>query len=327
MVAHSRASTRDVVGALLEDRSVVRIVVMRGTIHLVTADDAPFRPLMQPVIDAEIGRHSEFAPLLEMSSPPWPGRRSAWPRGRYRPRAAGGAGRGVPRPAPAAVAYACRCHLPLVQVPPRGVWGTVGPVTLAPLDAWVGRPVERAPSIDDVALRYLAAFGPATPADLATWSRLTAMREVVDRLRPQLRSFRDEWGRELVDLPDARRPDPDVPAPVRVLPEYDNVLLSHADRDRFGTPERRSIVGREINGRTGAAILVDGEVAATWHAPKQAKGDPHRFVVTHHPMAKRRLAELEREVDRAARFWFGGTRSSSRWLRRARARCPARRRR
>ena len=138
----------------------------------------------------------------------------------------------------AALAYACRCLLPLVQVPPRGVWGKRLQVTSTPLDTWVGAPLAAEPSLDDVARRYLAAFGPATTADLTAWSRLTGLRAVMDRLRPSLRPFRDERGRDLLDLPDAPRPDPDVPAPVRYLPEYDNLLLSHADRRRFAPPGR-----------------------------------------------------------------------------------------
>ncbi len=137
----------------------------------------------------------------------------------------------------AALAYACRCLLPLVQVPPRGVWGRTLQVTSTPLDAWVGRPLDPAPSIDEVVLRYLAAFGPATPADAMAWSRLTGLREVFDRLRPRLRIFHDERGRELYDRPDAPRPGAEVPAPVRFLPEYDNLLLSHADRSRFSSAD------------------------------------------------------------------------------------------
>ncbi len=229
----------EVVGAGLEDRELVRIVVMRGTIHLVTADDAL------------VLRPARAAGARRRAGPP---QRVQGRAGRPRPRPDHGhaCARWSSRPAPSAapscgpssrptfpdldaraLAYACRNLLDMVQVPPRGLWRRSGQVRTIPLDAWLGRPLATAPSLDDVVLRYLAAFGPASVADVTAWSGLTGMREVVDRLRDRLRPFRTEGGRELWDLPDAPRPDPDVPAPVRFLPEYDNVLLSHADRSRF----------------------------------------------------------------------------------------------
>ncbi len=289
-------------GRGLEDRTLVRIVVMRGTIHLVTADDAlVLRPLTQPVLDAELARHAEFAPHLAgvdlgpalafgrsfLADEPATGRtlRAAMTE-RFPDLHAG------------ALAYACRCLIPLVQIPPRGVWGRTLQVTLTPLEAWVGRPLAARPSLDEVVLRYLAAFGPATVADVASWSRLTRLRQVVDRLRPQLRAFRDERGRELVDLPDAPRPDPDTPAPVRVLPEYDNVLLSHADRARFGSDEARRLEGAA--GPYKGAVLVDGGVAAVWHI--EADESRATMVVEHAPLPRRSQAALEAEAQRAVSF-------------------------
>jgi hypothetical protein len=163
---------------------------------------------------------------------------------------------------PAAFAFACRNLLGLVQVPPRGLWRQGGIVRSTTVDAWLGRPLAAAPSVDDAIVRYLAAFGPATVADAATWSRLTGLREVMERVRPRLRVFRDERGRELFDVPDGPLPDPDVPAPVRFLPEYDNVLLSHADRSRFAPDgEQRQLIGdRSVRG----VVLHDGRGAGTW---------------------------------------------------------------
>jgi hypothetical protein len=250
---------------LLLERRVVRIVVMRGTIHLVSADDClVLRPLTQPVLDAELRRHPTFAPALEgvdLAAVLAHARElfAAGPRTGPQLRAA--LGERFPAHDPAALAYACRCLLALVQVPPRGVWGQTRQVTLTTAEAWLGRRLEPEPSIDDVVVRYLAAFGPATVADIASWSRLTGMRAVVERLGRRLRTFRDERGRTLYDLPGAPRPGPATPAPVRFLPEYDNVLLSHADRSRFWDDGERPVVtAPAVHG----TVLCDGTICATW---------------------------------------------------------------
>ena len=180
----------------------------------------------------------------------------------------------------AALAYACRNLLAFVQVPPRGVWGRSAQVTSTTAEAWLGRPLATDPSIDDVVLRYLGAFGPATVADVAAWCRLTGMREVLERLRPRLLTFRDVRGRELFDLPDAPRPDPDTPAPPRFLPEYDNLMLSHADRSRVIPAELR---GRDLTtvGKVQGTVMSDGTVCGVWriNADKATRGAT--LVVTH----------------------------------------------
>ena len=255
---------------LIADRKVVRIGLMRATIHLVTASDClTLRPVMQPVLERTY-RSSPFTKdlggadleeLLAVSRTLYEERprtvkemrallHERWPDGD-----------------PVSLAHSVRFLLPLVQVPPRGLWRTPGQVIQTTAAAWLGRPLERSPSVDRVVLRYLAAFGPATVADVRTWSGLTGLREVIERVRPELRTFTDERGRELFDLADAPRPDPDTPAPPRFLPVYDNVALSHADRGRIVSDEhRRRLLSEEGFGLGG--VLVDGFARATWKLSK-----------------------------------------------------------
>ena len=197
----------------------------------------------------------------------------------------------------AALAYACRNHLALVQVPPRGVWGKSAQVTLTTAEAWLGRPVAAAPSMAEVVMRYFAAYGPASVADVAAWTRLTGLRPVVEALRPRLRVFRTEAGRELFDVPDAPRPSPDTPAPPRLLPEYDNVLLSHADRSRFGTKDVWARVGAA--GPVKGTVLHDGTVAATWRI------EAGTLVVHHAALPRAATAEIEDEGRRYVEFAGG----------------------
>jgi hypothetical protein len=267
---------------LLVERRVVRTVVMRATIHLVSADDCLLlRPLMQPVLDAELARHRDYGPplrgldlepVLELARHVLAER----PRTGTELRAA--LGERFPQHDAAALAYACRCLLPLVQVPPRGVWGRTAAVTTTTAEAWLGRPLAERPRVDQVVLRYLASFGPAAVADVGTWSRLTGLREVVERLRPRLRTFRDERGRELFDLPGAPRPDPATPAPPRFLPEYDNVLLSHADRSRFVAPDWRTRLGA-LPGRVQGSVLHDGFGWGGWRLERDRERGAATLVI------------------------------------------------
>ncbi|HKE71832.1 MAG TPA: winged helix DNA-binding domain-containing protein, partial [Nocardioidaceae bacterium] len=153
--------------------------------------------------------------------------------------------------------------LPLVQVTPRGVWRDNGPAALTTIESWLGGSLSTDRTLDRLVTRYLAAFGPASVADLQAWSGLTRLREVVDRLRDSLRMFRSDDGIELYDLPDAPRPDRDVEAPPRFLPEYDNVLLSHKDRSRV-IPDGRRVPLPPGNGASAGTVLVDGRFEATW---------------------------------------------------------------
>lgn len=248
---------------LMESREVVRMVTMRSTIHTHTAHDAlTLRPLVQPARDREINyfRKGLVGVDLDRLAERARGFVESAPRtmGEIREELL----REWPDADPQSLSVAARCRLPLVQVTPRGVWGRSGQVRLTTAENWLGRPAGAPQPVDDVVLRYLAAFGPASVKDMQIWAGLTRLREAFERLRPGLVAFRDENGVELFDLPDAPRPDPDTPAPPRFLPEFDNLLLSHADRTRVVAPE---IKGRTWTGNQAhCTLLVDGFVAGLW---------------------------------------------------------------
>ncbi|KOX06262.1 hypothetical protein ADK65_00205 [Streptomyces sp. NRRL B-1140] len=248
---------------LMADREAVRIVTMRSTIHTHTADDClTLRPLVQPARDRELVTFRNGLAGVDLD------RLASLARDlvETEPRTMGQLREALlkewPDADPQALAVAARCRLPLVQVTPRGLWGRSGQVALTTAEHWLGRPAQPAPTADAVVLRYLAAFGPASVKDMQTWAGMTRLRDAFERLRPRLMTFRDDSGAELFDLPDAPRPDPDTPAPPRFLPEFDNLLLSHADRGRVIPPEHR---GRSWKGNMAyRTLLVDGFLAGLW---------------------------------------------------------------
>ncbi len=169
-----------------------------------------------------------------------------------------------------ALEQSVRTGVPLVQVPPRGLWGRSGPIAHTSIEAWLGQPPREGATLDDLVRRYLGAFGPASVMDVQAWCGLTRLGEVIERLRPSLVAFRDEAGRELFDLPDAPRPDPDTPAPPRFLYDFENLLLSYADRSRTGD----AAVARAIAPVTQEPIstfTIDGFVAGTWRIERAGK--------------------------------------------------------
>jgi hypothetical protein len=186
-----------------------------------------------------------------------------------------------------------------VHVPPRGVWGRKGPVVLTTVRTWLGRTPHPVAPPNDIVRRYLAAFGPATVADVAKWSRVTGLRPVVEGLRPRLRTFRDEAGRELFDVPDGPLPDADTPVPPRFLPEYDNVLLSHADRTRI-MPPGASVPLLPGDGARAGTFLVDGFLRGTWRIE-----DGEVRVEPYAPLGKREAAAVEEEAQRLRTFLAG----------------------
>jgi hypothetical protein len=251
----------------LEERRVVRSWFMRQTIHLVTDADAPvLRAFTQPVIERSVrGKWLEALRGIDLGELAASTRAFA----EEAPRTHGDLLAHVTARWPEArdhitVSNAVKALVPLVQVPPRGVWGRGGSVRLTPLDTWLGAAVPDRVDPLPIIRRYLAAYGPASVADAQMWSGVTRLGEAFEQLRPELLSFRGLDGRELFDLPDAPRPDPSVAAPVRFLADYDNLLLAHADRSRFGdAAAREALAYRE--GPYPSYLLVDGRVAGAWY--------------------------------------------------------------
>jgi hypothetical protein len=279
---------------LMLDHKLVRVGLMRSTIHLVTDRDCLFmRPLVQPVNERMYAANwAKRLPGVDIAEVVGAGREVLQSEG---PLTFAALGKRLAERWPdrdgEAMAIAVRVYETLIQTPPRGLWGHSGLARHTTAAQWLGRPLDPDPSVETLMLRYLAAFGPASAADAGTWSGLTRLREVFDRLRPQLRTFEDEAGRELFDLPGAPRPDPETPAPVRFVYDYDNLLLSHSDRSRVMDPVRRKLLwpgGNIVKG----GVLVDGFVEAAWRVQTEGKEAVLDITFAGKPLKK---AEVERE--------------------------------
>jgi hypothetical protein len=286
------------VGRAVSAGHLVRTHAMRATVHLFSRRDAPsLRALMQPMLATRYGS-SPFPkqlPGLDVTAVCRDARGLATDTPLSRVELGQHLSLRFPGYPKDALAYTATYLEPMVQVPPRGVWGRRGPVRWQTFQGWIGADADQPARAEDLVLRYLAAFGPASVPDIRVWSGLPALREVVDRLAPQLRVFRDQDGHELYDLPDAPRPDPDTPAPIRFLPEYDNLLLSHADRTRL-IPDRRTVPLPPGEGARAGTILIDGEFRATWQLATHQ--DTHSVTVRADPQLTVAEKEAVREEGR-----------------------------
>ncbi|ACY98337.1 MULTISPECIES: winged helix DNA-binding domain-containing protein [Thermomonospora] len=282
---------------LLHDRQVVRAMLFRGTQHLLTADDyVRFRPLFDKLLatlqNGTFRRQTEGIDLAELAR----AAREIIGSGTVtRPELGRALAERWPGRDQVALARSAQHLLPVLHPPPDGLWRRRGATPFALAEHWLGRPLSKEPSVQDLIRRYLAAFGPATVSDVRAWSGLTGLKEAFEPLRPKLRTFRDENGRELFDLPDAPRPDPDVPAPVRFLAALDNVVLSYHDRSRIVTEEQRKYAWID------ATMTVDGFVRGLW-AIKRAKKTATLDIRLFEPLSKRQEAEVLAEGERLLRF-------------------------
>ena len=267
----------DDLGRLLLDRTLVRVVTLRGTIHLMTVPDAAaIRPLVQAVLDRGLTSQKERREALEgadLDAIAAAGRPLIDAEALTPKELGARLAQQFPGILPDALATVVRNRVPTVQTTPRAVWGRQGAPRLMTFDAWVTGGSDGAPrtavgpmALDEVVRRYLAAFGPASVKDVQVWSGLTRLRAVVDGMDDVV-PFVDEDGVEIYDLPDAPRPGDDAPAPVRLVGEFDNLLLSHADRRRFLADEDRPRLAT-LNGVQPSTLLVDGEVAGWWRTER-----------------------------------------------------------
>lgn len=285
----------------LHDRSLVRAMAMRATLHLMSAADyRAVRAALEPVMAAAMKVLRERAEGLELETVLAAARAFLQEGPRTFAEIRDHLVAVFPDVNDRALGYAVRTRLPLVMVPTGDRWGfpATAPFTLA--EEWLGKPIDASATPQTLVPRHLAAFGPATAADIQAWCGLPAMAAVVEEMRPGLRTFRTEAGRELFDLPDAPRPDEDIPAPPRFLPEFDNLVLAHADRSRVIADEHR---GRLVtkNLRVRATVLWDGFAAGTWNL-ERTRGSAILTITPFARLPRGATAALRDEAEILVRF-------------------------
>ena len=281
---------REALGRELAKASVVKATVMRQTLHLVTRRD--YALLRAAMSETNFPWESSQAKLLAPSV-----------------RAFAAAG---PVTTTEALAHLEREH-GLTGIDARRAWrgARVRAHVLHHHETalWHARPEGRfvaleEPEVHDptearaeVLRRYLAAFGPASRRDIVAWTMMHVpeISRALERLEP-LRHFRDEHGRELLDVPRAPLPDPETPAPVRFLPKWDNVLLAFADRTRVLPEQYRKTVIR-MNGDVAQTFLVDGFVAGIWRVE-----DGRVALEPFAPLSHSARRELQEEARRLEAF-------------------------
>ena len=283
---------RDGLTAALESRAVVQATLMRVTIHLVSARD--YWPIALAVREA---RRTNYLKVLKIDV-----REVERAAARVRELLADGPQRRDELQKSAGVDnrvwYGVGLWLDLMRVPPSGTWERRKADLFTTAEQWLGPPRGDAESgLELLVRRYLGGFGPASVKEIATWAGVHP-RAILPALAsmPVVR-YRDESGRELVDLPDMPIPDPNTPAPVRFLPVWDATLLVHAREAQVLAEEHRPLVFNTKTPHSVGTFLVDGRVAGTW---KEVKGR-----VVHspfEPLPKAARKKVEDEADRLSAF-------------------------
>ncbi|GAB3942993.1 winged helix DNA-binding domain-containing protein [Kribbella albertanoniae] len=276
----------------VEAREVVRATLFRGTLHLVTAADyLRFRATVAPVLEAGLRLLKERAEGMEPAKVVAAAERILAKEPLTFTEVRDALQQEFPAVNERALGFCTRMMVPLVMYPTGVRWGWPANARFTPAEEWLGQKVHPKEEPGELVVRYLQAFGPATPADFQTWSGLSKAKPVFDSL--DLETFTDDNGKTLYDVPDAPRPDPDTAVPVRFLPEFDNLLLAHAKRERIIADEYRPAVFTK-NLRVKATYTVDGLVAGLWSAEAK-RGVATLTLTPFGRLLKRDRVELERE--------------------------------
>ena len=295
---------------LIGERKVVKATLMRATLHMFTANDyLQLRTTLKPVLELaseniakrRTGQELDIDKILEAA------RHFIAEKPRSFAEISAMLTELIPNHDVGAMRYTVRTHLPLIQVPNDSTWSYPGNPQFTLAETWLGQPVAPEDQFKTLVFRYLAAFGPASVTDIQTWSGLAKLKDSLEKLKPELRVYRDEGKRELFDLPDMLLPDADTPAPERFLPEYDNLLLSHQKRTRVIADEYRSKV--YLPGlRVASTILVDGVVSGVWKIEKKKNGAT-LMIEPFGPLTKHSRAALTEEGEQLLRFVEAGATS------------------
>lgn len=293
---------RDEMIQAINERHLVRATLMRGTIHLFSAADyRAFRPAIQPVLGramSVLGARSEgldvervlpaaYALLAE----------GPLPFNDIRDRLQAQ----FPEMNDRALGFAVRMLIPLVVIPAEHRWAYLANAPFGLADECIGPCDPPDNALQELIRRYLAAFGPATVTDAQTWLGISGLKTTFEALRPELLVLQGERGKEYFDLPAAPRPPAETPAPVRFLPDFDNLLLSHGDRTRVIADDHRKVVYQKGNLRLLPTFLVDGVVAGMWRSERKRK-DATLTITPFTPLAAATRRELADEGEGLIRF-------------------------
>lgn len=293
---------REELNQALQARTVVRATLMRCTLHMVSARDyQQFRATLQPVLDGAMQgvlkqrkADVDLEPVLAIA-------RTAFETPHTFEAVRDQLQARFPEADERAMGYAVRTQLPLVQVPTDAPWGFPATSCFTASAGWLGKGPEAEARVHDLFRRYLAAFGPASVADFQRWTGLSALKKVLDGQRDDLVVFKDERGRELFDLPDAPRPDADVEAPVRFLPDFDQLILAFDDRSRILDDAYKGRIYNKANLRVLPSFLVDGRVAGSWKLDG-TKTKPVLTITPFEALTDKDREALREEGDRLLRF-------------------------